>query len=119
DLRVTMETKIVDWADSLIAATPAEHAQLRWLYRADRRKIAVVPPGVDDAVFSPSSQLEAKVKLGISPDTRLLLFVGRIEPLKAVDTILEAISIIRANEPELLTNMRFAIIGGNSDNPEL
>ncbi|NJL57058.1 glycosyltransferase family 1 protein [bacterium] len=53
DVRITTETQLVQWADRIIAATPAEHAQLLWLYRADRRKISIVPPGVDPTQFRP------------------------------------------------------------------
>lgn len=119
DVRTTNETKLVGWADRIIAATPAEHAQLLWLYRADRRRIAVVPPGVDAALFKPVSELEAKLRLGYRADERVFLFVGRIEPLKAIDTILEAIHILRAGEDGVLDGVRFAIIGGDHGDPEL
>lgn len=117
DLRITIETQIVDWADRIIAATPAEQAQLLWLYRADRRKIDIVPPGVDSERFTPIPRDEARARLDIKADQKLMLFVGRIEPLKAVDTIIEAIDIIRAESPHLTDNLTFAIIGGDPDNP--
>ncbi|MCA9916014.1 MAG: glycosyltransferase, partial [Anaerolineae bacterium] len=113
DLRIGIETQIVQWADTIIAATPAEQAQLLWLYRADRRKITIVPPGVNVNHFQPVSQDIAKKQLGIPQDTQLLLFVGRIEPLKAVDTVLEALAFIRHQSVDLLQNLRFAIIGGD------
>lgn len=119
DMRITGETKIVQSADRLIAATPAEHAQLLWLYRADRRKISIIPPGVDETRFTPIAQKEAKAALGMEARDRLLLFVGRIEPLKAVDTILEAINLLRHQCADLLQHTRFAVIGGTPDNPEL
>lgn len=115
DVRITVETQIVSWADRIIAATPAEHAQLLWLYRADRRKITIVPPGVDPQRFRPIPQPEAKAQLNIPDKDKLLLFVGRIEPLKAVDTILEALKLIKIENPDLLTSTRCAIIGGDPD----
>lgn len=119
DVRAINETKIVGWAERVIAATPAEHAQLLWLYRTDRRKIRIIPPGVDACRFTPQDQALAREKLDIPVDHRVLLFVGRIEPLKAVDTILEAVHIIHTNHPESLEKTRIAIIGGTPDNPEL
>lgn len=113
DLRIGVETQIVQWADRVIAATPAEQAQLLWLYRADRRKIAIIPPGVNIIHFQPMLRADAKHELGIPPDTQLLLFVGRIEPLKAVDTVLEALAVIRRENSKSLQNVRFAIIGGD------
>ena len=115
DVRIATETQIIGWASKIIAATPAEHAQLLWLYRADRRKIVVIPPGVDLERFQPIQQLEAKQRLGI--DRNLLLFVGRIEPLKAVDMIVEAIDLIRREQNELAEGLSFMVIGGNLANP--
>lgn len=118
DVRVAVETRIVEWADCIVAATPAEHAQLLWLYRADRRKIAIVPPGVDAERFSPLGHVEAKRQLGLDEDQNLLLFVGRIEPLKAVDSILEAIGLIRQQCSSLLDGVYFAVIGGDPKDPD-
>ncbi len=117
DLRDLVETDVMSWADRLIAATPAERAQMLWLYRAQRRTIEVVPPGVDLARFRPKPPAEAKARIGLQAEQRMLLFVGRIEPLKAVDTILEALAIIKAQQPTLLDHLCLSIIGGNPDDP--
>ncbi|MCD4684468.1 MAG: glycosyltransferase [Anaerolineae bacterium] len=117
DIRIFTETDIMSWADRLIAATPAERAQLLWLYRADRRKIEIVPPGVDLARFQPMSSAEARGKIGIPQEDRLLLFVGRIEPLKGVDNILRAMALLREDDPALLANVRAVVIGGDVQTP--
>ena len=114
DQRIQTEMQIVQQADRIIAATPAEQAQLRWLYRAARRQIAVIPPGVNTEHFQGGmSQRAARRSLEIDPESHLLLFVGRIEPLKAVDTILEALHVLRDKAPELLGKLRFMIVGGD------
>jgi D-inositol-3-phosphate glycosyltransferase len=113
DARITGETQIMAWADLIVAATPAERAQLIWLYRADKRRITIVPPGVDSERFHPVERGAARQMLGIAPDEKLLLFVGRIEPLKAVDTIIEAVHLLKRTHPEAMHNARLAIIGGN------
>lgn len=118
DVRVNTERQIVDWADAIVAATPAEYNQLLWLYHADRRKIAIIPPGVNRKIFKPIPQYEARAKLGIDATCKLLLFVGRIEPLKAIDTILEALSIIQKAQPSVLRDVCFAIVGGNPREPD-
>lgn len=118
DVRIGTERQIVDWADVIIAATPAEYNQLLWLYHADRRKIAIIPPGVKREMFKPIPQRFARQQLGIDDVCQLLLFVGRIEPLKAVDTILEALAIIQKTHPEALCNSCFAVVGGNPDDPD-
>ncbi len=117
DRRILIEAQIVDWADRVIAATPAEQAQLRWLYRAKRRKIVVVPPGVNTEHFQDKiPPVDARMMLGIDPESHVLLFVGRIEPLKAVDTILEALRVLRDDQPSLLRQLHFMIVGGDPAN---
>lgn len=117
DARVKTETEITRWADRIIAATPAEQAQLLWLYRADRRKIDIVPPGVDPERFRPIPTAHARDQLGINPECNLFLFVGRIERLKAIDTILQAVDLLRRENKPLMERTCFAIIGGDPKNP--
>lgn len=111
--RVRTETEIVAWADRIIAATPAEHAQLMWLYRTNRRKIEIVPPGVNTNRFYPIPSDEAKQKIGFKPNDKIMLFVGRIEPLKAVDTIINALNVVRQHDEQTLKNVYFVVIGGD------
>jgi D-inositol-3-phosphate glycosyltransferase len=114
DRRIMTEMHILQWADRVVAATPAEQAQLRWLYRARRSQIVVIPPGVNIEHFNKvMSRESAGQTLGLQPDSELLLFVGRIEPLKAVDTILEALHVLRDKAPSLLRNLHFMIVGGD------
>lgn len=118
DVRIVNEEKIVEWADYIIAATPAEQTQLRWLYRADRRKVHIIPPGVNDTIFFPVPEMEAKSKIGVSAKIRQLLFVGRIEPLKAVDTILIALNHIYGLRQNAFGDIQLMVIGGNPQNPD-
>lgn len=118
--RIQTEMRIIEWADRIIAATPAEQTQLLWLYRAKKRKIEIVPPGVNVERFHPISQQEARCQLGFEA-CHVLLFVGRIEPLKAVDSILQALAIVKQQTPHLIQNLCFAIVGGNPNeqDPEI
>lgn len=113
DVRVNVEMRIVQWAAKLIAATPAEQLQLLWLYRADRRKIQVVPPGVNTERFYPVPAERARALLGLPGATNLLLFVGRLEPLKGIDTILNALVLLRERDPSAMASTRFVVIGGS------
>jgi D-inositol-3-phosphate glycosyltransferase len=112
DLRIATEADIMSWVDRLIAATPAERSQMLWLYRADRRKIEVVPPGVDLKRFHPISKAEAQAWVGVPARHRMLLFVGRIEPLKGIDNILQAVALLRDESPGLLDDVCMCVIGG-------
>jgi len=95
DYRIQGEREVLRLANRIIAATPAEMAQLLWLYESEEKKVTIVPPGVDISHFYPIPPDEAKEFIGIPADDRMMLFVGRIEPLKGVDTLIKAISLIR------------------------
>lgn len=111
--RLEGEAHVVQVADRLIAATPAEVEQLVRLYDAPRARIAIVPPGVDLAHFHPIPQLTAKQMIGIPPQRKNILFAGRIEPLKGIDTLLEAIALLKARRITDLADTCVTIIGGN------
>jgi D-inositol-3-phosphate glycosyltransferase len=84
------------------------------LYDADPDRVAVVPPGVDLDLFSPGSKPAARRALGIADDAYLLLFVGRIQPLKAPDVLLRAAARLVALRPSLRERLVVAVVGGPS-----
>jgi D-inositol-3-phosphate glycosyltransferase len=114
DYRLNGERQVLRIADRIVAATQAELAQLQWLYQADIRKIVVIPPGVDLSRFYPIPADEAKEAIGVNTCNRMLLFVGRIEPLKGIDTLIQAIAIMRQSG-ELDEDVCLALIGGETD----
>jgi D-inositol-3-phosphate glycosyltransferase len=119
-VRIRTEDRLVKQADDLIAATPAERVQLLWLYDADLQKIAVIPPGVDPERFHPIPPREARLAIGVPEDTQMLLFVGRIEALKGIDTLLRAIAILKEQLMCSLEGICLSIIGGDPDgSPEM
>ena len=115
--RLEGEAHIVQAADRLIAATPAEEQQLIDYYGADPRKIAIVPPGVDLQRFKPLNRLQAMQSIGIPPSRKNILFAGRIEPLKGIDTLLGALALLQTRQPEALDNVCVTIIGGDPWTP--
>ncbi len=115
DRRIEVETEIARSADMLVAATPAEQEQLVHLYGAEPARIRVISPGVDTAQFYPIPMTQAKEQIGICPDGHTILFVGRIEPLKGIDNLLQAIALVAEKHPELRTGMCVPIIGGDVD----
>ncbi|HEX7433110.1 MAG TPA: glycosyltransferase [Anaerolineaceae bacterium] len=115
EYRINGEKQVLEKADVIIAATLAEQAQLQFLYLADTQKIKVIPPGVDTSHFYPIPSDEAKAAIDMSASERMLLFVGRIEPLKGVDILIKAMASIRRDCgdqdcPNILT-----IIGGDPE----
>jgi D-inositol-3-phosphate glycosyltransferase len=113
--RIAVETEIVRSADALVAATPVEREQLVQLYAAAPARIRVVSPGVDIERFHPIPATHAKEHIGICPDRRTVLFVGRIEPLKGIDNLLRAMVRIAEKRPDLRDGLCVSIVGGDLD----
>jgi D-inositol-3-phosphate glycosyltransferase len=113
--RLDAERNILTFADKIVAATLAERAQLQWLYKADTRKIVIIPPGVDLSHFYPIPVDEAKAFIGIGSGEQMVLYVGRIEPLKGVDTLIQAMSCINFGEVSSGRPILLTIIGGDPD----
>jgi len=111
--RIDGESHVLAIADRIIAATPAELAQLNWLYGAEMEKTVVVPPGVDLERFHPLDKTEAKRRVGIPCGDKNIMFAGRIEPLKGIDTLIQAMALIRHRYPDVMENTCVAIIGGD------
>jgi D-inositol-3-phosphate glycosyltransferase len=111
--RVDGEQHVIDIATRIVAATPADEAQITSLYRVDPQKITIIPPGVDTSHFYPIPEDEAKAAIGIPSDARMLLFVGRIEPLKGVDTLIRAIAVMREDCAAARCPYYLSIIGGD------
>jgi D-inositol-3-phosphate glycosyltransferase len=115
--RVNCEGAIMGFANRLVAATPLEKNHMTWLYGASPAKIDVVPPGVDLNRFKPLNQSEARKYIGIPPTDKMILFVGRIQPLKGLNILIQALSIVKQREPVLAKNICVSIIGGDP-NPD-
>src|SRR5690606_32583548 len=89
--RMAAEAEVVACSDVILANAEEEAHQLTRLYGADAERIEIVPPGVDHAIFSPGPKAGARAALG-HVDGPVLLFVGRIQPLKGVDLAVAALA---------------------------
>jgi D-inositol-3-phosphate glycosyltransferase len=112
--RAIGEAQVVAAADRLIASTVEEAEQLVELYDADPDRVRTVPPGVDLAAFKPGDAAAARARLGLAPDAVVLLFVGRIQPLKAPDVLLRAAARLVEADPALRGRLQVVVVGGPS-----
>ena len=108
------EEQVVAIADALVANTDQEAQELIELYQADPKRVRVINPGVDLEHFVLGDKTQARESLGISNQKKILLFVGRIQPLKAPDVLLKAAAELVLNNPELRKDLIVAICGGPS-----
>ena len=114
DLRERGEAAIVRSADVLTANTPDEAAELCSHYRARAEQIMIVPPGVDLHTFHPCNQPKSRAQFGVAQDIQVILFVGRIQPLKAPDVLIKAVAELTRRDPSRRDRLQLIIIGGPS-----
>jgi len=114
EMRVIGEEQVVAAADRLVANTADEADELIDLYGADPNDVDVVHPGVDLDLFSIGDRAQARRARGLPPDAVVLLFVGRIQPLKAPDVLIRAAAEMVARDPALRRRLVVAICGGPS-----
>ncbi len=107
--RIKSETDVIRCSDVILANAVAEADQLISLYGADPRRVEVVPPGVDHAFFSPGDKSGARNAIGIG-DEPMLLFVGRIQPLKGVTVAIATLFEISDTYPDAV----LVVVGGAS-----
>ena len=114
EVRLRGEAEVIAAADRLIANTDDEARQLISGYDAAPGRVAVINPGVSLSVFRPGSQEQARQQLGLPPDGIVIVFAGRVQPLKAPDLVLHATARMIADDPSLARRLTIAFVGGPS-----
>ena len=114
EARIRGEGEVIAAADRLVANTATEARQLVELYGADPRRVTTVSPGVDLSLFSPGSVAAARARLGLPLDAVVLVFAGRIQPLKGPDVVLHAAAELLRSSPALADRLVVVFVGGPS-----
>lgn len=109
--RARVEDEVVRCSDRIVASTADERAELVAAYGADPDRVEVIPPGVDHSIFSPAARpgdrADARRRLELAVGAGLLLFVGRIQPLKGADLALRCLAALD-------DDTTLAVVGGPS-----
>ena len=113
-VRIRGEAEVVAAADRLVANTDEEATELIRLYDADPARVRTVNPGVDLSLFRPGSRRQARLRLGLPADAVVLMFAGRVQPLKAPDVVLRAAAALTRDDPDLARRLCVAFVGGPS-----
>lgn len=108
-MRTLTEDEVIARSNCVVASTPHEFDDLVEHYGASLEALCTSPPGIDHGIFSPGDRSESRAWLGLDDQTPMVLFVGRIQPLKGVDIAIEALArSTTAPAPHLV------VIGGPS-----
>jgi D-inositol-3-phosphate glycosyltransferase len=112
--RGRIEDELVSAADTVIAECPQDREDLQRWYRADPRRIAVVPCGFDPAELGPGSRA-VRNRLRLRDDEFVVLQLGRLVPRKGIDTVIRGIALLKRTHG---INARLLVVGGESDCPD-
>jgi D-inositol-3-phosphate glycosyltransferase len=114
--RLAAERRLIESADAIVAATPLDRAQMAGHYGAEAERVRVVPCGVDLRRFQPRDMAGAREALDLPPPPhRLLLLVGRIEPLKGIDALIQALALLFERQPEWRGALTALVVGGHGE----
>jgi len=106
-LRIRHERTIARRATAIVTASDHERLLLERYYAADPARMHTVPCGIDLDLFFPRERSLARAKLGVPDDAPILLWVGRLEKLKGVEILVDAVAELEERDFTLL------IVGGD------
>jgi D-inositol-3-phosphate glycosyltransferase len=106
-IRTITEEEVIARSDCVVASTPFEFEDLVEHYSADPARLCTSPPGIRHDVFHPGDQEAARMWTGLDRGP-VILFAGRIQPLKGLDVAIEALAMMRTRQARLV------VIGGPS-----
>lgn len=114
DVRFTIEERLMQEADRIIAECPQDRLDMEQHYGAPRERIDIVPCGFDPEEFWPVT-LDARQQLGIARNEFVILQLGRMVPRKGVDNVIRAVEILRH---QYQVPVRLLVVGGNAEQPD-
>ena len=107
--RPVVEAEVMATADRIIAFSPHGRDAMARLYGADAGKVSLVPCGVDLSLFRPLDQNSVRARLGLNGE-KILLYVGRIEPLKGLELLVETAAQMDSDE-----SVRVVVVGADAN----
>jgi D-inositol-3-phosphate glycosyltransferase len=117
-IRLEGEQAAIGCSDALLASSEVEAAELVKLYGADPQRVQVVAPGVDTAYFSPGDQGQARRAVRLPEGVPIIVFVGRVQPLKGLACAVEALAVLAGHDggavPGRAAAAHLVVIGGPS-----
>jgi D-inositol-3-phosphate glycosyltransferase len=112
--RLRSERTVLHQSDAVVAESPASRQHMLQEYAVDPAKVHIIPGGVDTSVFCPQDRQQARHALALHAEQPMLLFVGRLQPIKGIDTLLQAAQVVRQQHPQV----QVLIVGGGVEAPD-
>jgi D-inositol-3-phosphate glycosyltransferase len=115
DQRMDIERHLLHTVDAVVAATPLDRDQMLQHYAADPSRITVIPGGVNQQQFYPMPQRQARAELSIPDDHLVAVCIGRMEPLKGMDYLIQAFGLLGEHYPAWRERLQLLLIGGEPE----
>src|SRR3990167_7265073 len=109
--RFEIEKKIARKADRIIAESPYEEDDLIRYYDVSNNRVVVIPAGVDTSAFSPQDKQKAREQLQVERESRVLLYVGRLDWRKGIGTLITSLNSVIKKDPS--NSYQLIIVGGS------
>jgi len=120
--RIKIELHVIRKADRIIAQCPNERSELVNDYGADPGKIVIIPSAINIRIFKPVDRNEARRRIGLSPEEKVIVYVGRMLPRKDIRNIVRALDLlVRQNERVKnapTPSVTLLVVGGESVEPD-
>jgi D-inositol-3-phosphate glycosyltransferase len=110
ETRLGVEQQILEQANCIVATSPQEKDSLRHLV-SPLGHIEIIPCGTDTDNFHLMSKTEARAKLGLDLPEKIVLYVGRFDPRKGIETLVRSCQQLRSNYSG---HFKLILVGGSS-----
>jgi len=118
-LRRRSEQHLAQFSDAIICSSGHEMQCLIDEYCIPRSKIKIIYPGVNQTLFTPSDGARTPLKMKRRKGERIFLYVGRIDPVKGLMSVIDALSLLKRDDASLYGLLKLVIIGGGRKDKEL
>lgn len=116
--RINSEQHIAQIADVIISPSSEERNNLIEAYGISPSKVKVVYPGVNPRIFYPGTNAMVQKQMKYNADDTILLYVGRIEPVKGLSVVIEALRLLKENNPQKSDKVKLLVVGGGKKDEE-
>ncbi len=106
-LRINVEKLVAQACTRIVVGSRREQKNLCRQYAVAKSKTGIAPCGVDLKLFRPLGRDYARLRLGLAPHEKIVLYVGRFDPLKGISRVIEAVSLLKH------LPLRLIIVGGD------
>lgn len=110
--RINAEIRIMHHSDAIVASSITEKRDMMHYYGGKKQKIYILPPGVNHTIFKPFDRMGSRIRLGLENNAKIILFVGRIDPIKGIYTLIQTIPAL-VEDPILKRQLKVLIVGGD------